>query len=254
MDESGQPASSVGKALALFRAILADDGRTPAAVLGGFGDIPSSTRHRWITALLNAGLICRVGGGRYLPSIPLVRSLASRTERTLLIDCARPIIRRLARHTGHTAHLGILENEMVTYLIKASGSTANPGAQFTREGGQLEAYCSAIGKVLLSRAPETLRSAYLASAPFPPFTDRTITDPLLIQRELSRVRDLGFAIDDREVAPSLYCLAVPVETTADSSGIAISLSLGSPAKTEAERTNLLESLRSAAREVSDVLG
>src|SRR3546814_4531438 len=59
--------------------------------------------------------------------------------------CALPIS-KLAQRTGLTAHLGCLESNMVTYLIK-EGSEPDV---FTREGIQLEAYCSGIGKVLLA--------------------------------------------------------------------------------------------------------
>ena len=53
---------------------------------------------------------------------------------------------------------------MVTYLIKEDA----PGAAlFTREGMQLEAYCSAVGKLLLSEIPTAELDAYLGDAPFP---------------------------------------------------------------------------------------
>ena len=44
----------------------------------------------------------------------------------------------------------MLENGMVTYRIKTGRGSAN---LFTKVGMQMEAYCSAIGKVLSGMAP-----------------------------------------------------------------------------------------------------
>lgn len=107
---------------------------------------------------------------------------------------ARPMLRELAITVRGTAHLGVLEADR----------------QFTEEGKQLEAYCSGIGKMLLADLPTPERGRYLANGPFTALTDRTITDPALLRIELARTRERGYAVDDAEIAPAIWCVAAPL--------------------------------------------
>jgi DNA-binding IclR family transcriptional regulator len=166
----------------------------------------------------------------------------------ILVDAARPLLRRLARETRATAHLGVFENDMISYVVKEHGGGAR---LFTREGGQLEAYCSAIGKVLLAHLPDEEREAYLASGPFVALTSRTITDPAVIRETLSQVRSRGFAIDDREIADDLSCVAVPIEGPSGDVMAALSIST---AYRDGVKAALMDSLRRCADAVSKRLG
>jgi DNA-binding IclR family transcriptional regulator len=42
------------------------------------------------------------------------------------------------------------------------------------------------------------------------YTKNTITTPKLLQREIARVRKLGFGVDDEEEEMAMRCVAVPV--------------------------------------------
>jgi DNA-binding IclR family transcriptional regulator len=105
------------------------------------------------------------------------------------------------------AHLGVFEGGMVSYLVKSGSSRS---ARFTREGTQLDAYCSALGKVLVAHLPAFERNAYLSGGPFPKLTNQTITDPRELGVQLRQVRRQSYAIDDREFAEEVMCIAVPV--------------------------------------------
>lgn len=77
-------------------------------------------------------------------------------------------------------------------------------------GTYLPLYASATGKVLLSELPEPLLNLILDSLDFKPFTAHTITDRTTLINELSRYREKGYAIDDRESQDDGFCIAVPV--------------------------------------------
>jgi IclR family transcriptional regulator, acetate operon repressor len=139
----------------------------------------------------------------------------------ILARISRPILRKLARESGQTAHLGVLTGDMVTYLVKEQGRAA---PIFTREGMKLEAYCSGIGKVLLSDLVAERLEDYLSGEPFVALTHRTLTDPEKLRREFARVRKNNFAVDNREVADDLHCIAVPVRDSRGRVVAAVSLS------------------------------
>ena len=138
---------------------------------------------------------------------------------------ARPVIRRLAMESQAAAHLGVLDGDMVTYLIKE----IPPGRDlFTREGMQLEAYCSAVGKMLLAHLPDSALDSYFSGGPLVPLTPRTMTDEARLREHLASVRGNGHAIDDQEIAEDLVCVAVPVRSAGGAVIAAISCSMTTP--------------------------
>jgi DNA-binding IclR family transcriptional regulator len=201
---------------------LADDGgvsslRTIAAQLG----LAPATAYRLAGTLVAAQMILPVGRGRYLPGPGMCRLAANASLRPVLVALGRGIVCGLARATRCSAHLGIFENDMVTYLVKADGA-GQP--IFTEEGKQLEAYCSGIGKVLLAALPEAELSTYLMNGPFVRLTSNTITDPARLRAEIELVRDRAYGQDDEEVLQNLRCLAVGVPDLQGRSVAALSIS------------------------------
>ncbi|MEU2975306.1 IclR family transcriptional regulator C-terminal domain-containing protein, partial [Nocardiopsis alba] len=52
--------------------------------------------------------------------------------------------------------------------------------------------------------------ADVVAAGLPSVTSRTVTDPRVLAEELRRVRERGYAIDDRENEPEVRCVAAPI--------------------------------------------
>lgn len=211
---------ALDKGLDLLRAVIGDDGRTPAATLAaGFG-LPGSTARRLLAALERQGLIARVAKGRYAAGGRFLDLAQSIDPHATLTRVARPCLRRLAAANGATAHLGIFDDFMVTYLVKES---PKPAGLFTRELGQLEAYCTGVGKVLLAHLDADELATFLAGS-FVRLTPQTITDPHALKIEIGRIAERGYAIDDREMAEDIFCVAVPIIDRRARAVAAISLS------------------------------
>jgi DNA-binding IclR family transcriptional regulator len=104
--------------------------------------------------------------------------------------------------------MGILEHSMVTYVAKATARASVPVP--TKVGAQQEAYCSAIGKVLLAALSEPELESFLKEGELIPLTERTITDQAVFRREIACVRRNGYALDTGEAHAHLACVAVPV--------------------------------------------
>lgn len=197
----------VDRALRLLEAIISDRGASSISSIAARLHMPSATAYRLSGALVERGYIVRVGAGRYYPGSVILAAGALRDARATLRCTAKPWLDWLARKVQAAAHLGVFEGGMVSYLVKSGSSRS---ARFTREGTQLDAYCSALGKVLLAHLPASERNAYLAGGPFPKLTSQTITDPRELGIQLRRVRKQSYAIDDREFAEEVVCIAVPV--------------------------------------------
>ena len=199
--------ATIEKSLELFLSLVDDAGQTPLSAFAQQSGIPVSTAQRIVAAFVRSGLLARVERGRYAAGVRLASGRDPKNLYKVIIAASRPLLHRLAYAVGATVHLGVLESDMVTYLVKEHGGGTEV---LTREMMQLEAYCSAIGKVLLANLDEARLSAYLAAGPFVPLTRNTITDPALLHSTLLLVRDQDYAIDDAEVDDDLYCVAVPL--------------------------------------------
>jgi DNA-binding IclR family transcriptional regulator len=199
-------AAALDRMLDFWMRLAGGDGPTMRAVAEEMG-IPRSTAYRWAAALERRGLVARAGPGRYVAGLALAGIGAAARPRDVLAAVARPMLRRIGDRPGRVAHLGILEDEMVTYLVKEGRGSADV---LTVEGLQFEAYCSALGKVLLAGLDPVQLDSYLAGGPFVRMTANTLVDPEAIRAELETVRWQGYAVDRGEVIDGLFCVAVPV--------------------------------------------
>lgn len=191
----------------MLLAVLDHGGRFEEEKLTVRLGLTPATLYRHLSALVSSGLLMRVRRGQYCPGPSLLKQTERFSLNDILIRAGRAPLQRLSDKLSVTAHLGILETHMVTYLLKVS---AGEEAVFTREGGQLEAYCSGIGKILLAALPNEELDRYLGDGPFPSLTTRTITAPFEMLQEFERIRAQGFALDKGEIDDRLYCVAVPV--------------------------------------------
>lgn len=174
-------------------------------------DSPKSTVHRALTTLKRAGLARQLGRGLYVLGDEFVRmamrNLSERPDAVLV----EPILERLSSRFGETVHFAVLDGTEVIYRAK----TDPPGGAVRLTsvvGGRNPAYCTAVGKLLLSQTVGSRDEleALLGHGPLPARTAKTICDIDDLWAELRTTRTRGFAIDDEENEPGVNCVAVPL--------------------------------------------
>lgn len=215
---------TLDRALRLFSTIVAASGDRGLAEIAADLGVPSSTAHRFVATLLRHDMIARIGRGRYCLSYNMAGQGDDERSRQILSRIARPEASALARATRANVHVGVLDNDMVTYLVKAGDQSS----LFTREGMQLEAYCSAVGKILLAHLPPSSLDAFLRTGPFIALTSSTIVDPEALRDHLGCVRASQFALDEQEVDEHLRCAAVPIKGSEGRVVAALSISITPP--------------------------
>lgn len=235
----------VDRTLRLLEAVIADRGASSITDVAAQVRVPKATAYRLCAALVERGYIVRICGGRYYPGSTLLAAISDDDERLRLVRAAKPCLDWVAHRLGAFSHLGVFEGGMVSYLLK-SGS--GPSGRFTRAGSQLDAYCSALGKVLLAHLPKAARDSYLADGPFPRLTSHTIVDPKELSVHLQDVRKQSYAVDDREFADELKCLAVPIRDRTSNVCAALSVTTRPESLDGARLSQALRILRRAARD------
>lgn len=203
--------------------------------------LPKSSAFRYLTALEARGYVERDDDGRFLVG------LALNSERLdVLTQRVKPLLRRLRNQFGETVSLGMFDQGGVYYLAIEESQHATRTVQ--RPGVRYPVHASAFGKVFTAWRPDVEVRQLLERQGMPAFTEFTITDPAAYLEELARVREQGYAVNDREGELDSRCVAVPVHGLR----LPVSMSLSAPvSRLKPEDIPVVaQALTEAAREFS----
>src|SRR4051812_33095534 len=173
----GAPAAAeknqlVFKAFAVLSCFQRPDEWVTGCELSRRANLPQASGYRLIQTLEKIGAIIRGPRGRYRPGMLLVALSQNVAIGELLRNSGQGIATDLANRFNITVHLGMLEEGMVTYVGKATTPTSFPVN--TRIGYQLEAYCSALGKVLLAALSRERLDSIILDGELVALTENTI--------------------------------------------------------------------------------
>jgi IclR family KDG regulon transcriptional repressor len=165
-----------------------------------------SNTHRTLQTLIHAGFIERDDvSGAYRSSMKLF-SLGVRQLGQLDVRRAgAQHIAELARESGETVHLSVLEGGDVIYIDKID--SVQPIRAYSMIGGRAPAHAVATGKALLAAAtgPDLAGRGALER-----FTENTIVDRQLLKSDLARAARLGYATNRGEWRAGVGGVAAPV--------------------------------------------
>lgn len=183
-------------------------GPTTASRLAAELDAHPRTIRRLLARLVEDGYAAPAAGGRgeYVATLKLVALAGHVLERTDLVRVCFPYVARLRNATGEAAHFSVPGEQGVLHLAQETGE--NVALVKPRLGEQVPYHCTASGKALLAHLPDRVQRVLHAG--LPAYTDRTLTDPADLLLELTRVRSVGYAVDDGESTEDLRCIAAPV--------------------------------------------
>lgn len=190
--------------------------------------------------------------GKYRLGWKLLELGTKTVARLDLAQRTRPYLERLVRETGETAHLGILsQGEMISVVNLESPRTLRTPSTVGRRS---PAHCTSYGKSILAFLPEGEVEEIIRTHGLKPQTRKTITESALLKRELQRIREQGYAVDNEEFEEGLKCIGAPVR---DHSGkVMAALSIAGPAArmVEDRMPALIRSVVAAASQLSSELG
>lgn len=170
-----------------------------------------------------------------------------------LVRHAREALEQLARETGETVYLGVLDGPSVVCVDAVL--TTQAVRVVSHQGGRLPAHATALGKAQLAFRPqedlEALWKAHELASPTP----RTLTSASRLLEDLARVAERELAVEDEELEPGVRAVAAPVRDYANRVVGAIGVS-GPAFRLPPERLEgeVAPRVRAAAQRVSRRLG
>lgn len=193
----------------LLEVIAARDRLVSLPMLVDATGLPKPTVHRMLQQLEQAGLLQREGDGRHYATGVRLRRLAENLLLNNSFHGARhAVLRHLVEELGESCNITALAGGEVVYLDRVE--TAAPLRFYLHPGSRVPAHCSASGKLFLAQMSPLQRRRLLEAAPMSQYTPRTLTDLQALDDELARVKRNGYAMDNEEFLPGLFCVAVPV--------------------------------------------
>ncbi|MFT9848343.1 IclR family transcriptional regulator [Aneurinibacillus sp. REN35] len=158
----------------------------------------------------------------------------------------------LSIKTGNTIHLVILDGKEGVYIDKVEGSSAT--VLYSRVGRRIPIHCSAVGKALVAfKSPKEL-ARILNGYTYITHTPKTISNEADFLLELGKVRKYGYAIDNEENEPGVFCLAVPLRNHSGDVVAAMSMSQPVIRMDEGQLNEIVALLKREAEDISAQLG
>ncbi|WP_203333658.1 IclR family transcriptional regulator [Planococcus beigongshangi] len=158
----------------------------------------------------------------------------------------------LSKETGRTVHLVILDGKEGIYIDKVENSNAT--IFYSRIGRRVPLHSSGVGKALIAFKKANELESIMKGYEFTKQTTQTLTDKKSLLKELENVRKQGFAIDNEENEPGVYCVALPIKDHNGQVVAAISSSTTASHITQEDIKNIVDSLKKAADNISKKLG
>jgi len=164
--------------------------------------------HRFLATLKLLGYTEKDDDDRYRLTFRVLELGMKVANRNEILRIVRHYMTELSQAFNETVNLGYFDGQDILHLDKIDSKEVL--RMDSELGSRAPAYCTALGKALLAYLPVEQREKYLQKQRLSPHGPNTITSRKLLQREISRIRDLGYAVDNEELAPGLRCVAAPV--------------------------------------------
>ena len=169
--------------------------------------MPAATARRCLLTLEELGYVMRRGRAFLLR--PKVLELGAAYLESMDIDhLTKTHLEELARVTGDSAALSVLDGNDIVYVARTSVRTlvrleAHVGSRFP-------AHVTSMGRVLLAGVSAEHLDQYFRTQKFVALTTQTVTEPKKLRQLIEECRRSGYSAVEDELAYGVVAVAVPV--------------------------------------------
>ena len=185
--------------------------------------LSKSTVYGLVNTLVTFGYLEQISENRkYKLGIHLFELGSAVVERLDLRQEARRYCEELSKRYGQTVHLATHWEGEVIYVDKFD--MPDFIITYSQAGKRAPMSCTGVGKAMLAFLPMDYIKKYVLSKALPIKTEKTIKNADELLKELEKIRQFGYAIDDEEIEIGLRCVAAPIFNSKGQVVAAISLS------------------------------
>jgi len=240
---------SLGKGLGVMEILAAHPAGLTLTEMAAKAEMTRAGARRFLLTLVDSGYALQEDR-RFLLSPRLLTIARLWLQGASLWTFAEPFLREVAGKFNESSSAAVLSGEDIVYVARIPGRHILSVALHV--GTRLPAWCTSMGRVLLSDLPPAELRGFLASAKIVAHTQKSIADPKKLECEIMRVAEQGFAIIDEELELGLRSIAVPIRDRAGRIVAAINISTQSSRFSPDEmKALILPSLKDAAHSIEN---
>ncbi|KJY73553.1 IclR family transcriptional regulator [Vibrio nigripulchritudo] len=184
--------------------------------------LPKPTLHRMLQQLESAGIVQRDHDDRHYSTGIRLRRFAEKLLLNSTIHSARhAVLLQLQKEVGESCNLTALSGGEIVYVDRVE--TEAPLRFYLHPGSRVPVHCSATGKLFLANMNAKQRRRVLTTTELDRYTQHTKTSIEELEEELDIVKNNGYAIDNEEFLPGLFCVAVLVPSKRGRSNLGIAI-------------------------------
>ncbi len=173
-------------------------------------EMSPAAAYRLLLKFTERGLIQRTHSGQYHIGSEMYRIALKLTSGLRIRNIGMPIVHELMSTCNETAFLGLYDSGRKHMMFVAGAYSDHALRYIVAQNEWLPVHHGASGFAILAFLPKEERRAIVEEMRLPAFTDRTITDPALLEKELARVRARGYARTCGHHTPGAVAIAAPV--------------------------------------------
>jgi len=246
--------STVGRAMAVLEQFCGNEAQLGVTDIARRLGLHKGVTHRILMTLVDLGFVAAgTQPGTYRLGVKSLELGLSYLRHSPIDRVAQAHLQHLASALPEMAfHVAILNGAEIVYQKSIVGAEATWVSGTL--GRRQQAYCTALGKVLLAYQSPSELQTYLSRVELRPLTSRTITDPAALVHELQQVRQCGYALDNEETFPAHMCVGGPIRDHTGNVVAALSLAGLSEHFSKHGLEQLVQIMRDVAAAISRDLG
>lgn len=173
-------------------------------------DLSKGAVYNHLATLRESGFVIKKGD-HYQLGLRFVNYGTCVKNQSTLLQEGREESDNLATKTGEYVHLLEIGNNEGVFIYIKKGENAVGDEYYSQIQEETDPlYCTAAGKAALAFMPDEMINNILGDQTLDPHTKHTITDPDELRKELSQIREQGFALNDEEEFLGLRAVGAPI--------------------------------------------
>jgi DNA-binding IclR family transcriptional regulator len=173
--------------------------------------LPLATVHRLLTSLTKHGLLQRnQTSGQYRVGMEFYRLALKLRSHFGLRNAALPVIQELVAKCNEAVFLGMYDPFRMEMMFVAVINSSHPLRYVVPINNWIPVYAGASGLAIMAFLPREERETIIKRTRLAPVTARTITDPVVLEEELARIRKQGYALSYAQRTEGAVAIAAPI--------------------------------------------
>jgi len=242
---------SFARGLEVIRSFSADAPRQTLTEVAGRSGLSRAGARRILLTLETLGYVS--SDGKLFSLTPRILDLGFAYLSSMPIwNLAEPVMEALVAEVKESCSAAVLDGTDIVYVLRVP--THKIMSISLGVGSRLPAYCTSMGRMLLSALPEAELMKCLQASTLEARTKYTVTDVKELAAKVAQARKQGWSLVNQELEEGLVSMAAPITNRAGQTVAALNIS-GQANRTSAKamQESMLPQLLTAANAISRLL-